>query len=1312
MLSVFVLTACMLVAGPRLGRHSFMLSHLGTEQGLSSARIYTIVEHTDGSMWIGTKSGVDRYDGHDVHNYRFSETERYSDASGRIIKVVRGTHGSLYAYDNKGTILLYNAALDRFRPYLNLTSLLGPGIILNEVYIDGKGTQWMALNRGVLRVDAGGGKRWFLRNQFVTHVAGLGRRVLIATYSGVWVTDGAVSRCDRAIGGLLVQSSYYDEAASRIWLGTYHQGVRIYDTRHWQEVARPGLARVPHTPVRAITPLDRHTMLIGIDGAGVYACHSNGSEAWLLFNADDRTGSALHGNGVYDICVDRGGNVWVGSYSGGVDFAVPVNYNMEIIQHEFLNSQSLLNNSVNDVLQTSDGTLWYATDRGVSICNGKDRRWRHTLFDKVALSLCVDRRGRVLVGTYGDGVFAISPEGTAAQAYSVADGLLRNNDVYSLYTDNDGDLWMGCLDGALVHVGATATHYYPIRQVQTIAGTPDGRVAVGTSDGFYLVDKKHRKYTHCFRSTDYPGHDLNTFVEALLFTGGDRVWVGTDGGGIYLYNLKTRQVSQITTADGLPSNTVYVLEQDSRGRILASTDHGLALVIPGSKPQVININFVRGLEREYKRMSVAPMLDGRFAFGSSSGAVIIDPRHIDRLDYRATLRIRNVTLNGLSDTEADAWHEKLHAMLRQGQLDLPHDRNTLVIHFENINYKYQHDIRFQYRLEGFDRDWSGVQSDQSAAYTNLPPGTYRFVLRSISRNDGHLIGRRELSIRVAQPWWNSLWAWTFYLLLAAVMVYFVWQYFRNRLQRQYFDEKINFFVNTAHDIRTPLSLILAPLDDIAKDPLLSDSSRRYLDIAHSNGRKLLNMVGQLLDFQRSDRDDTVLMMQEFALRDFLETQVEKFRLLAARKGIELRLLDCPADQSVWLDAALGDKIFDNILSNAVKYTPEGGRVTVEAWTDEHHVHIRVTDTGIGIPRKARKHIFRNFYRADNAVNSQETGSGLGLMLTRRLIERHRGRLTFESTEGEGTSFVVSLRRKRPSGGIATAEQGSRPAHDHPLPIPAVRDDKAADMDDGKDTLLFVDDNDELRYYIRSSFSDRYNVIDVAGAENALEYLRDGLCDIVVSDVMMPGMQGDELCRRIKDDARLAWLPVILLTAKSGRDFMIEGLAQGADDYITKPFDPIILRGKIDSLLQNRRRLSSYYLGQSVQIAKGEGVPPLSAQPAEGSAPDLSAEANADDRAFVERATRVVLDHLSDSDFGIDELCREMAMSRTLFYGRLKSLTARAPQDFIRLIRLERAAALIRQGNAVTEVALMVGFVNAKHFSTVFKKHFGVPPSKY
>ncbi|MBM6992608.1 MAG: response regulator [Prevotella sp.] len=1289
-----------------------MLSHLGIEEGLSSARIYSVLEDSDGAMWFSSKSGIDRYNGLNIKNYKLSQTERYSDASGRIIKMVTGMRRQLYAYDNKGNILTYHQSLDRFLPALNLQSVVGPKTILNDICVDSKDNRWMALNHGLLKIDALGHKTWYLRHLFVTHVSALDDHILIATYQGVWLLDIVTSRCRRVIPGLLVQSSYYDKAAGKVWLGTFHQGIKVYDPLSWQESLLPALSLVPHTPVRSIKPLDAHTMLIGIDGAGVYACRRNGSEAWLLFNADEQTGSALHGNGIYDICVDRGGNIWMGSYSGGVDFAIPVNYMMEIIQHEYLNPQSLLNNSVNDILQTSDGTLWYATDRGVSICRGSDGRWIHTLSGKVALSLCTDRKGRVLAGTYGDGVFSISPNGVFRQEYSVAGGELKTDYVYSLYSDRDGDLWIGCLDGPLVHVGAHGIQHYPIQQVQTIAGMPDGRVAVGTSDGFYAVDKNRKTSAWHFRPTDFPGHDLNTYVQTLLFTGRHDVWVGTDGGGICHYNLATRSIRQITMTDGLPSNTVYSLEKDSRGRILASTDLGLALVSPGQVPQVININFVKGLEREYKRMSSERLSDGRFAFGSSSGAIIIDPRHIDRLDYHATLHISSITLAGLSNDEADHWHEKLHAMMLSGKIRLPYNRNTFVVHFESINYKYQHDILFQHRLEDYDHDWSKATNEPSAAYTNLLPGNYRFMVRTISRNDGRVLDQREVSIHVSQPWWNSLWAWGFYLLLAAAMVYFVWQYYRNRLQRKYFDDKISFFVNTAHDIRTPLSLILAPLDDIAQDPQLSNHSREYLDIARSNGNKLLNMVKQLLDFQKSDQKDTVLTLHEFPLSQLLHHQVERFRLLAAQKGISLNILDIPDGLSVWLDADMGDKIFDNILSNAVKYTPEGGKVTVEAWADDRHVHIRVTDTGIGIPRRAQKHIFQNFYRADNAVNLQETGSGLGLMLTRRLIQLHDGHLTFKSAEGRGTSFVISLRRHKPSGVTTEGTPTSAMQPTTPPHLPVTTNNHPSSIDESKDTILFVDDNDELRYYIRTSFSDQYNVVDVAGGTEALDYLKDGLCDIMISDVMMPGMQGDELCRRVKDDAELAWLPVILLTAKSGRDFMISGLEQGADDYITKPFDPAILRVKIDSLLQNRRRLSQYYLSQSIKLAQSEPHGDAMPIPGKPETQETQPEVNAADRDFVDRVTQTVLAHLSDSDFGIDELCREMAMSRTLFYGRLKSLTAQAPQDFIRIIRLERAATLIRQGKPVTEVAMSVGFVNAKHFSTVFKKHFGMPPSKF
>lgn len=610
----------------------------------------------------------------------------------------------------------------------------------------------------------------------------------------------------------------------------------------------------------------------------------------------------------------------------------------------------------------------------------------------------------------------------------------------------------------------------------------------------------------------------------------------------------------------------------------------------------------------------------------------------------------------------------------------------------------------------------------------------------MGRSNGRILGESTLRIHIAQPWWNSWWAWIVYLCILGAIVYFGWDYYRERLHRKYYDEKINFFVNTAHNIRTPLSLVLAPLADLAKDATLGDKSRKFLEMAQRNGDKLLKMVTELLDFQKIAVAKTQVRLQNVELSVLLRQQVDKFQMSAREKRISLRLATC--GQHIFsTDLSMMDLIFENLLSNAVKYTQAGGTITVSASLDEvaKQVCIQVSDTGIGIPKTEAKHIFQSFFRASNAVNSQEMGSGLGLMLTRQLVQKLGGKLTFESEEGKGTAFLVVL----PDNGDVGVSVSSKPAS-----LPETSDtsvsaeEKIKSEESLKDTLLFVDDNEDLRQYIRMAFADQYHVVDVESGEAALKYLSEnGECDIVVSDVMMPGMQGDELCRRIKENKETSWLPVILLTAKAGRDFMIEGLDLGADDYIAKPFDSAILASKIASMLKNRRRLSQYYMEQSLAIVRGEDSGQSSSKsllPSEPSLPSVasdetnksSCETNKSsdetnrssdekgpdldpmDQVFVEKATRLVLDNLSDTDFTIDRLCREMAMSRTLFYGKLKTLTGQGPQDFMRLIRLEQAALYLKQGDSVLDVSVKTGFVNVKYFSTVFKKHFGVSPSKY
>lgn len=1351
-----------LLAEEPFGRNMFMLSNINTDAGLSSARVCSIVEAEDGAMWVSTKRGVDRYNGEQVKNYVLPTLMPFSDACGRKIKLVKDYHQNIYAYDNKGKVYIYDKVVDAFIERCNLEKIFDESVVLNELLVDEQGRFWMAIDRGVYvwtptstpkakkeRQNPYGHKGvYVLQNTYVSHIRFVGHQLLVGSPSGIFVCNRnqALSTHGKhqprlVLRGYSALSSYHDAKAHKIWLGTFHRGIIILDDRNWQLIDEPALSSLSLLPVRAIIPYDERTMLMGVDGEGVFAFDKQTHKAWLLLNTDGRPENVLMGNGVYALCKDRLGDLWIGSYSGGVDLAVPMKHTLSFVRHENYNSQSIINNSVNDVFLSQDGKIWYATDKGVSIYDDHTQRWQHGLHNKVTLTLCQGPGAHVLVGTYGNGVYEVSADGRSKQVYSVANGTLKTDYVYNLFRDSDGGLWIGCLDGDLVHLSPTsgkhaathkATTYLPIKEVQAITESTDKRhIAVGTTHCCYLIDKYTHQVSRFFYPTPHQEPDINYFVNALVFQDAQNIWIATDGGGLYLYDMRHHKVTNYNTTQQLPSNTVYALTKTPDGKLWMSTDKGLAFLQNG---KVTDLNFFNGLECEYKRMAVTHAKDGSLIFGSSNGAVILSPQFAKGLDYHAPLRLTEIEVEGINLTEAqerEAWNAHLFEMLQAGKVHLSHNENTLVVSFESINYQYQHDIQYQYYLKGFDHQWSQPSDMQQARFANLPPGHYTLHVKAIGRSSGRVLDEASINIIIAQPWWNTWWAWAFYLIILGSIAYLGWNYYKERLQRKYYDEKINFFVNTAHNIRTPLSLVLTPLADLAKDHTLTAKSRDYLEIAQRNGNNLLRMVSELLDFQKIDHSKRKVHQQQVNVHIFLRTLIDKFATMAQEKQVQLQLLSCP-QVMITSNLSMLDLIFENLLSNAIKYTGAGGRVSVSAalCSNNQQICIQVSDTGIGIPSAEKKQIYKSFYRASNAVQTEEMGSGLGLMLTRQLVQRLNGKLTFESEEGKGTTFAITFCVSE----HATAATEEKEIEQKPITQKKTTEqtEQTATTEEAtqQDVLLFVDDNADLRQYISMAFSDRYHVITVENGEAALTYLREnGQCDIVVSDVMMPGMQGDELCHIIKEDENLSWLPVILLTAKVGRDFMIEGLGLGADDYIAKPFDADILASKIDSMLKNRRRMSRYYMQRSLAMARQEVEQTITEQEKEEAKADErkkdkgenNEENNEDsneptlnpqDQAFVERATQLVLDNLSNTDFNIDRLCRELAMSRTLCYGKLKTLTGQSPQDFIRLIRLEQAALFLRQGQSVLDVSIKAGFVNVKYFSTVFKKQFGVSPSKY
>lgn len=874
---------------------------------------------------------------------------------------------------------------------------------------------------------------------------------------------------------------------------------------------------------------------------------------------------------------------------------------------------SLADNNINDVEEDSD--LWFATDLGVSVRNPRSGLWRHYLDGKVTVTLCRNGDGSVWAGTYGDGIYLLSVDGRRLRHLSVENGSLTTNYIFSIRKDRYGELWAGGLDGELMRFDGNGRRIgtYDIRWVHSIEFPDSVTVAAATVNGFCTIDRRSGKTVRYATVDEFRDRNLSAYIVAMCFNGDGTVWLGTEGGGINHYDMNTRQVRTFTMADGLPSNDVYSIYMDKPDHLYLATGKGLAVM---SGERVSSLNWMAGLEKEYNKSSFAVLKDGRLAFGSTDGAVILRPDYVREENYPAELRFTG---------------------LDEDNISLDYRNNSFSVSYESINYRWQGDIAYRYILEGYDRDWSERTRSGTLRYTNVPPGSYTLKVRNERIGSGETIMEISLPVYVAQPWWNTPVAWLLYIAVSCFTMFFVWRFKKNRLIRRHVEDKIRFFIDTAHDIRTPVTLIKAPLEDIARNGEISDTVRRYLDLAMRNTEKLNSLVGDLLDFEKIDTDKSLVELVPVCLNDIISGTLAPFFLLCSAKGLHLDVLLPEEKVFVKADRHLLEMLLDNLVSNACKYTPEGGNLTVSLEDAGRKAVIKVADTGIGVPKKARKYLFNNVFRAENARNSKEKGSGFGLIQVQRIVKILRGKVECRSEENRGSVFTVTLKRmdfqelpseEKPE--TLSPEQGTVGKMFRAMSGFAA----SGTSDHASDTLLIVEDHDDLRHYLASVFAGDYNVIEACDGEEALKYLENGYPDLILSDVMMPGIQGDELCRRVKDNPETSGIPFILLTAKTNHEAVAAGLRQGADDYIPKPFSPEILKLKVDGMIENRNRQRTYYMRKALEgSSAGGGTENTVGMPAPEAGQMPMSE---NDSRFVMRATGLVLENISDPEFSIDE----------------------------------------------------------------------------
>ena len=742
----------------------FTYSHLGQAEGLCSQRIYSIRQTDDGAVWWSTKDGVERYNGVSVKLYQMGDLGMFSNFAGRITKLTQGKNSELIAFDNKGGIFSYDKKQDKFQLYSNLSELFEGDVIVNDILMTEKGI-WLAMREGVS----------FLQDKtLIPVIKNVYANTIIETKYGILLcTRNGVMECHPNKDGIpqpnmklrtilphQVESGYYDNNYNKVWLGGFQNGLHILTPNADKTFTDSELlGEAIHNPVRSITPYDDNVMLVGVDGLGVYQVNrrpdaSGKYESAILFDANEGKEGVLHGNGVYAVLRDSWGNIIIGSYSGGIDIARPVGSTPAMFQHIRDNMQSLLNDHVNCVAQFPDGTLVMGTDNGVSLHQPTTKKWSHVCHGSVVLSLCLSPTGTMLAATYGKGVYEISQSGQVRQLYTKDNGVLKDDHVYKVFFDRQGNLWMGCLDGDLVQKSATGNHYYPIKNVQDIVQLPNGKIAIGTASGIQEISPEIGQITELDYSVN-PDDDVNKFVHTLYVNNGNKLWIGTDGGGVYIYDLKTHKSIQIIKENGLPSNSICSITKDNMNRMLIATDQGLAFVAQEAPTKVHCVNYCYGIEREYSARAVVNMRNGHILYGTTSGSLIINPENVQEINYTA----------------------KLHIFGVEGQkLRLSYDERTFDLHYECINLRNQFDIVYQYKVG--DGEWSQPTDQQYIRFTNLEPGTHELLLRSVSRTCGTTLDEQQLTIIIGQPWWNSWWMWLIYLCLIGLAFYGAWRVYQ------------------------------------------------------------------------------------------------------------------------------------------------------------------------------------------------------------------------------------------------------------------------------------------------------------------------------------------------------------------------------------------------------------------------------------------------------------------------------------------------------------------------------------------------------
>lgn len=1321
---LFILTFLCLSIRAQMGK-SF-----DADKQMSSSFTTQVFQDRDGFIWVATRNGLNRYDGYQFRVLKRDLRHEHGLASNYVNCMMQDRHG-LYYIGMYGALQTYDG--QRFHdiktrdsyghvhpPYVTCLLERRNGDILI-------GTSGLGLMRQTSADEARMADKKLSDVKTVQRMMEDNRqRLWLVTESrGLICYDGqTVKKYFQSEQELGMVRDICQDPEGRIFVATAHAGLFVLEGDTPRHIDATGTKHIS-----ALYVNHSGDIMIGYDGLGL-AIYSP-QRGTLVDNPYYSREVDLSTSKVYSICEDENGNVWLGLLQKGVYMypgkMLPFGY----MGYKLGTRNRIGTACVTSVMGSSNDYHWIGTDKDGLYCeNNNYQMVKHFKenFPATILSICEDARQRIWVGSFKEGCGWIDMKTMSYHPYRLPQG--SNVSVFSIICDPQGHLWLATMGQGLLRLNPETNEIKQYvqddkavtdRKVNSITNnylsklslSPDGRrIYVASTQGICVLDIAKDSWVSTFGVNCL---NYGTAVRVAREFNGE-LFVGTND-GLVTYSMKTGRQTDRTIADGLMDNGISSMEQDSQGNLWISTDHGLFRMNPktGKTDDYYVDNGLQG--NEFSDGASWITHNGRLVFGGLAGVTWFNPSEIRESEWKAEVKLTGFSVNGEPVTPATMsgfWHVVDTAVIAANRFVLSPSDNTFAIQLSTLTYDNPEHIVYRYRINR--EEWVRMQPGvNEIALSHLSPGDYDFCV--VAEQNGNSTPERCFRVVIHAPWYRTPLAYLVYMLLPVLLfLYYRQQHKRKeqdrlRLQEhihaeEMADTKLKFFMNISHEIRTPMTLIVTPLLSLIKQD--DDPHRRSIyETIRRNAERILGLINQMMDLRKIDKGQMQMHMCETELVSFLSDIYTLFSQQAKSKNVQFLYERDTQELPVWIDRDNFDKIIVNLLSNSFKFTPAGGQVVLRLAHDDSHATIAIRDNGPGIPADKMDQIFERFYQAPVSVDERNLGTGIGLDLTRSLVELHHGTIRVQNNEGEkGCEFVVTI----PLGNAHLKPEEMVVNKPEATPVTSLIDDiePAVPADESaaavpelpkagrRQRLVIVEDDEEIRDFLKGQLSTDYDVsVCVNGREGLSEVLRT-VPDLVISDIMMPEMDGNTMCSKIKANSTTSHIPVILLTAKSRDEDQLEGLEMGADAYVMKPFNMDILRRTIVNLIHTHQMLRLKY-GRNDQLE--EQVDQI--------------KMKSPDEQLLDRVMKVINKNISNSDLSVDAIAEEVGLSRVHLHRKMKELTGQTPHDFIRNIRLKQAAHLFASQNMnITEVMYACGFNNAASFSTIFKKFYGMSPRDY